>query len=753
MAGTRAQQTPRFFWQALLILLPVVVLAIVGSLSLRQDRILAEHEATERAQAIANDLLPRIWAELSAPADAGGSARIVFQTDAAGRLVFPPPCDLVPIPQPLDVAEFQPEQTKLWLGIEDARQRGAIFELPVFYRNFIAAQPPADFAAAAHYELGLLLIKLGREAEALSEFEIIRKRYPDALGESGLPLRPLAELKLLEWGAGFRARAAHAITPRPDQHRNVVSHLPEASFPSDGILSVDSFCSNIVWRPSSITPHLLSRLGEEMEKDRRILAGKLPDTTDRAGLALTRAAEAARAVETIRKWQGLWSENETARHLFRAARPLLGEPTAGLHLQTTEGRWLVTRVNENATNRVFICRPEGEVAAAVNGLIRGVGHVPDYFGIGLEIGGVSPAWLDRELRPWREQHHFSKGGGHVEKEYMDAQPAKIIASASKADDGVEVLKVNVHLTSPTALFKLQRARTFWFGALIAVSALAALIGLVAAWRAFQRQLRLNEMKSNFVSSVSHELRAPIASVRLLAESLERGKVSEPAKQNEYFRFIGQECRRLSSLIENVLDFSRIEQGRKQYEFEPTDLTALVRETVKLMRPYAEEKGVEVKSEMELGTSNTEPPTPNIELCVDGRAMQQALVNLIDNAIKHSPKGETVTVGMEIRNPKPEIRSADSPLTPQLSTLNLYVSDHGPGIPASEREKIFERFYRLGSELRRETPGVGIGLSIVRHVVEAHGGRVRVESEVGQGSRFTIELPQGSKPRMDTDAHG
>src|SRR5207245_1147593 len=152
-------------------------------------------------------------------------------------------------------------------------------------------------------------------------------------------------------------------------------------------------------------------------------------------------------------------------------------------------------------------------------------------------------------------------------------------------------KVNVFLTSPTALFERQRARTFWFGSLIAASAVAAFIGLLTAWRAFHRQRQLSEMKSNFVSSVSHELRAPIASVRLLAESLERGTVQEAQKQTEYFRFIVQECRRLSSLIENVLDFSRIEQGRKQYEFEPTDLSALVRQTVGLMEPAAAERNI------------------------------------------------------------------------------------------------------------------------------------------------------------------
>src|SRR6185295_16263192 len=123
---------------------------------------------------------------------------------------------------------------------------------------------------------------------------------------------------------------------------------------------------------------------------------------------------------------------------------------------------------------------------------------------------------------------------------------------------------------------------------IVASALAAFIGFLAARRAFLRTQQLSEMKSNFVSSVSHELRAPIASVRLMAENLERGKVTDTTKQHDYFRFIVQECRRLSSLIENVLDFARIEQRRKQYELEPTDIEALVAQTVKLMEPAAAE---------------------------------------------------------------------------------------------------------------------------------------------------------------------
>jgi signal transduction histidine kinase len=265
------------------------------------------------------------------------------------------------------------------------------------------------------------------------------------------------------------------------------------------------------------------------------------------------------------------------------------------------------------------------------------------------------------------------------------------------------------------------------------------------------------MKSNFVSSVSHELRAPIASVRLLAEGLERGRVQTEVKKAEYFRFIVQECRRLSSLIENVLDFSRIEQGRKQFQFEPTDLVALVSQTVQLMEPCAAERQIALTTQINNAQLSTINPPPSL----DGRAIQQAIVNLLDNAIKHSPASQTVTVGLEVAEAFPNSTEASSPrITPHASrfmhhvsrcesdsslltrhsSLALWVEDHGEGIPPQEHARIFEQFYRRGSELRRQTQGVGLGLALVKHIVEAHGGRVHVRSVVGQGSRFTMELP-------------
>ena len=722
MAGEHNPSRPSFFWQGLLIVLPVVVLVAVGLFSLRQDKLLAQQEAVARAQAVADDLVPFIWNEVIASEMTNQT--FSFRVDENAQLTFPPPYDPVPAPKPFDLATLNPEQVRLWLTIQSAdavsQDSNSLIQT---YEAFTASNPPDSFAAAANYQLALILVQQYKLLEATAKFELVSSKYPDATGESGLLLQHLALFKSLE------------IQPR--------------------IAILESFCSNTVFHPTPLTGYLLQEVQEWWPPE-------FPTNSFSTGTQEMR--------DTVRKWQRVWDTHEMDRKLFAAAsgylpngNHLLSTPAAnqprieparsfwfdilaGLktsisgdgintaRLDIGEQHWLAVRSDGSSNDVLYVCLAESEIGIRMRALLPKVKSAPSYFGVGIELAGRPVKEFAPNPVVWHYQHYAGKGG-HVDREYSGGPATKILASASRGDAGIDQLKVNIYLTSPTALFASQRSRAFTFGLLIATASVAAVIGLLTAWRAFNRQLRLSEMKSNFVSSVSHELRAPIASVRLLAESLERGKVSEPVKQNEYFRFIGQECRRLSALIENVLDFSRIEQGRKQYEFESTDIHALVEQTVKLMESYAAEKGVRLE------TSNHEPRTASLELNVDGRAIQQALVNLIDNAIKHSPKDATVTVSLETRNAECEVRNGDyENSNPQLTTCNLSVADHGPGIPASEHEKIFERFYRLGSELRRETQGVGIGLSIVKHIVEAHGGRVQVESEVGKGSCFTIVLP-------------
>ncbi len=167
--------------------------------------------------------------------------------------------------------------------------------------------------------------------------------------------------------------------------------------------------------------------------------------------------------------------------------------------------------------------------------------------------------------------------------------------------------------------------------------------------------------------------------------------------------------------------------------------ALIEQTVKIIEPYAAER----KVSLAVSVPGAQPGEARRHLLLDRNSIEQAVLNLVDNAIKHSPEGQTVTVGVDWLG---EGRSPPAGSDGPANRVALWVEDHGEGIPPEEHEKIFERFYRRGSELRRETQGVGIGLSIVRHVAEGHGGRVRVRSAVGQGSRFTIELPMNSQPQ-------
>lgn len=257
----------------------------------------------------------------------------------------------------------------------------------------------------------------------------------------------------------------------------------------------------------------------------------------------------------------------------------------------------------------------------------------------------------------------------------------------------------------------------WVGVLIGTALLTAVAGLWLVRRTLERERKLGEMKSQFVSSVSHELRAPVGSMRLMAEALASGKVSGPPA-DEFHRLMASEGARLSGLIENVLDFARIEQGRKRYAFAETDVSALAQDAVKLMKPQAEERGQKILTDFHPLAFGPQ---------VDAPALQQALINLLENALKFSPPDTEVSVAL----------SDD----PSRNTWSLSVTDHGPGIPKNEHARIFERFYRPGDELRRETAGTGIGLAIVKHVVEGHGGRVVLNSEPGKGSVFTMEFPK------------
>jgi signal transduction histidine kinase len=252
-------------------------------------------------------------------------------------------------------------------------------------------------------------------------------------------------------------------------------------------------------------------------------------------------------------------------------------------------------------------------------------------------------------------------------------------------------------------------------ALIAVMFLAIVAAVIFSLRFVLHEMELAELKSTLVSNVSHELKTPLALIRLFSETLELGRAPGKEKEKEFLRIIHKESERLTHLIDNVLDLNRIEQGRKTYTMRPTDLAAVVSETLDAYRFQLQQQGFTLASRI----AEDLPP-----VAADGDALTQALLNLIDNAIKYSSDKKSLRVDLERRDGEAVIS----------------VEDQGIGIHPREHDKIFDMFYRVERGLVHSVKGSGLGLSLVKHIVNAHGGRITLDSRPGHGSRFSIALP-------------
>ena len=241
------------------------------------------------------------------------------------------------------------------------------------------------------------------------------------------------------------------------------------------------------------------------------------------------------------------------------------------------------------------------------------------------------------------------------------------------------------------------------------------VGLGATYRLVRRESEMARLKSDFVANVSHDLKTPLALIRMFAETLEMDRVPSETSRREYYGVITRESERLTRLIDNVLDFSRIEGGRQRYEMALEHVEPIVHEVLEAFRYPLAQQGFKVDV-------HVEPDLPEIRL--DPEAIKQALANLVDNAIKYS--GERRRLGVIARRDGAE--------------MWISVSDEGIGIPAQEQKRIFEKFYRVGRSETQGRRGSGVGLALVKHVMTAHGGRVTVESRPGEGSTFTLQLP-------------
>ena len=246
-----------------------------------------------------------------------------------------------------------------------------------------------------------------------------------------------------------------------------------------------------------------------------------------------------------------------------------------------------------------------------------------------------------------------------------------------------------------------------------------LAGLAFLGYAIRRERRLNELKSEFISNVSHELKTPLSIISMFGEMLAEGRTKSPEQQHEYAEIIWRESVRLGRLIDNVLDFAKIERGMGVYEFEETDIDDVVGRTIELSGRRVQTANMQLSEDIEADL----PP-----VMLDANAFTLAVLNLIDNAIKYAPEGKKIEVSLK--------REGDR--------VVLAVRDWGPGIELEEHERIFERFYRAKSVRLKPIRGSGIGLALVQHIARAHHGEATVVSEPGKGSTFRISLPISGK---------
>lgn len=240
-------------------------------------------------------------------------------------------------------------------------------------------------------------------------------------------------------------------------------------------------------------------------------------------------------------------------------------------------------------------------------------------------------------------------------------------------------------------------------------------GLVLTLRAVRREALAAKTRAEFLTSVTHELKTPLASIRLLSEMLEEGRIKGEEKRLQYYRLLSGEAARLTMLIENVLDLRRLERGERSYDRRHEDLTTVVDDAVRLFAPVAEKDGLAITARLDVESA----------VDVDRGALVQALLNVMENARKYAREGERLDVDV----------------ARETSAAVVRLRDYGPGIAPSEAERIFERFRRGEAQADGRIPGVGLGLHLARRILRDHGGELAVETpEEGEGACFVVTLP-------------
>jgi signal transduction histidine kinase len=427
--------------------------------------------------------------------------------------------------------------------------------------------------------------------------------------------------------------------------------------------------------------------------------------------------------------------SDSIEHHFREDRPL-GQKLLGRLRELVETRRAIVAFTETINGRPHYVqaqlRFEGPARERMTSVVA----------FAVDAEKLRSQFVPMVLRDWLASIQQPSGFPHLETEVLDENGEHIFAShrehsehfapvderifaiiffdkdllefAAPYEEHREIWGIRTSY-GPQQIPEIVSAATRPQLALMIVLALAMGLGVFLVAGAAAREVRVAELKSNFVASVSHDLKTPLALIQLFAETLELGRVRTPERAQEYYRIINGESKKLTRLIENILDFSRMEAGLRPYRMEPADLSQSVKKVLARMETQFEQGHFSV-------TTRVDADLPRV--LADEGAAEQAIENLLANAMKYSGEAKAIEVVATRAN----------------GHIVISVTDHGIGISRREQGRIFRKFYRVTQELGGGPQGTGLGLAIVDHTMRGHGGFVRVESEPERGSTFSLHFP-------------
>jgi len=510
--------------------------------------------------------------------------------------------------------------------------------------------------------------------EAVRVYVRIAGEYSDCLNPSRLPLGLLARLQAVECyerTGDSQGAVKHAL----DAYRELLKK-PSA-------LSEDQFKTYISLVGESIDIVLSGKKGAQVSEEFR------KEYADLKKLQSDRMKDWAAAgllrKEVIPELLRSLSQSEAySPNSYRLSRNVEGRDLLLL------AAWIPDRTGEGMA---------GIVGVQLNNdhLLKGV--LPEALGNVQLNDGVEVVLADLAGRPLSGKRSTSKALPLATEYFADNFPPWKIELFQTPAKGLEILDLR---------------RNYYFWTILTLIIVLAFGAFLLA-RTIAHEMEILKIKSDFVSSVSHEFKTPLTSIKALMERLVDGKVRDAGKMDQYFSIIAQDTDKLTCLVNNLLDFSKIEEGKKEYVFSETDIVRIATEQVERFKKEQVEEGPDIRLEI-----TGEIPI----LRADADALSRAMSNLLSNAVKFTPTGKAIRVGLS--------RNGES--------VVLDVEDEGIGIHPDELGRVFEKFFQGRNALGQSIRGTGLGLTLVKHIVEAHGGSILVESRLGLGSKFSMVFP-------------